>query len=124
MYNMVFGHNDLAPALFAMLGLSPQFFDRPRDAWLNEDGSEIHVYTRLGGGNREGYEETWKRIQAHPLYLRDFDDEFDVTYATAVFRAPPEYLETCRGLADGTMRSGDARWQQFFAKLEQQEKQP
>ena len=54
------------------------------------DNNEIHVYTRVGGGNRNcefGEEE----LQQHPNYLRDFDDEYDSTYATYVFSIPDEF---------------------------------
>jgi hypothetical protein len=83
---------------------------RFRDAWVEkgETGPVIAIYTRQGGGNRECYcrdipEEFAEQhfpsrcsaacneaLAAHPLYLRDADDEFDSTYATFYFRAPGE----------------------------------
>jgi hypothetical protein len=50
-YNMIFGQNQHADQLLAVLGLTRQAFYRFRDCYLT-DGGEIAVYTRGGGGNR------------------------------------------------------------------------
>lgn len=63
--------------------------------------------TRNGGGNREcdrNCDECWfefpncppeanKRLAEHPLYIRDYDDDFDETYAHFEFRVPEDMLE-------------------------------
>ena len=85
MYNALFGMNPLAGQLLSLLGLSADDVGRFRDAYVAEGGNEIHVFTRNGGGNREGY---MPDFSAHPHYVRDFDDGFDSTYATIVFRTP------------------------------------
>jgi hypothetical protein len=80
---------------------------RFRDAWVEKsaDGPVIAIYTRQGGGNRACNCEEFGRVHvpeqcyaacnealaAHPLYIRDADDEFDGTYATFYFRVPQEY---------------------------------
>lgn len=83
------------------LGLKAEDVGRFRDAYV-KDGRLV-VFTRLGGGNRECdgvftgcsgeehscYQPQIKALQNHPLYVEDYDDEFDSTYASFVFRIPP-----------------------------------
>lgn len=71
------------------------------DLTVNEDHSvDIEVFTRNGGGNRECYcedevhdddclAEINDEISESPYYVEDYDDDFDPTYATFVFRVPP-----------------------------------
>ena len=85
---------------------------RFRDIYLSGDGTKIILYTRNGARNRECWEEegcpgwgssdykdpskhdpeclvyvNWKLTQ-HPLYVKDYDDGFDPTYAYFEFRVP------------------------------------
>jgi hypothetical protein len=57
MYNLLFGENPNSKILLAMLNLSNEkgkcHIGRYRDVYLSEDGTQIIVYTRNGGGNRE-----------------------------------------------------------------------
>lgn len=73
---------------------------RLRDMWIEKqpDGPPVlAVYTRNGGGNRECYCEGagtcigchGEAATEHPAYLRDTDDEFDVTYRTYWFGFSP-----------------------------------
>lgn len=93
LYNMV---NGVKPATFFILPMlgekHPDDYPRFRDCHvqMNEQNPEIHVYTRVGGGNRnEGYAE--EVLQSHPNFIRDFDDDFDNTYATYCFSVPDEF---------------------------------
>jgi hypothetical protein len=91
LYNMLHGTNRQAPLVLALLGLSPSDVGRFRDAWFEktaDDGLRCAIYTRNGGGNRADQGGAWDRIQAHPTYLGDADDDFDCTYATAYFGLP------------------------------------
>lgn len=81
LYNALFGENSESHVLLGMIGVNKEYFDRYRDVELIEDGKKIRVFTRLGGGNREDYQETWDKIQSHKLYITDYDDDFDCTYA-------------------------------------------
>lgn len=99
LYNMLFGRNQIAPVLLAAINLDEGSVGRFRDCHLNDDGSEIHVFTRNGGGNRDDY---MPDFSAHPFYLRDWDDDFDCTYATIAFKTPPEFRDAFRQLADKT----------------------
>jgi hypothetical protein len=116
---------------------------RYRDSWAEkgEDGEPvIAIYTRQGGGNRECYCEELKRehvpgqcyaacneaLAAHPLYLRDADDDFDATYATFWFRCPAEPPEL-RGVLAGIMTepvSMSDRWQEAIDRIGSGEMRP
>lgn len=98
MYNMLFGVNPAFPILLKALNVSYHGktlniegeYDpgRFRDIFLSGEGDKILLYTRNGGGNREDYEEVIRKLQTHPLYITDYDDEFDCTYATFEFSVP------------------------------------
>lgn len=122
MYNVLFGRNPMAPVLLRMLDLTSEMTGRFRDAWVEEDGEHIVVYTRNGGGNRDCWEldgcknETDAegrtvtvhdpacmttingKLQKHPLYVSDKDDDFDCTYASFTFRVPEQYREEVKQL--------------------------
>jgi len=114
LYNALFGMNVLSPLLLKILDIDQPdgkwSSGRFRDIYLNEDGTKIILYTRNGGGNREhwdfGYSEYGEgdtcpcpgciityRLPDHPNYLRDYDDDFDSTYAYVEFSVPDEYRE-------------------------------
>lgn len=100
-YNKLFNENEDFAPLLGMLGVNKEFFDRYRDVELIENGEKIRVFTRLGGGNREGHEETWDKIQKHELYVRDYDDDFDETYAYIEFKVPDEFKDTAKKMFKG-----------------------
>lgn len=106
---------------------------RFRDAWVEVDPEGgnpiIAIYTRNGGGNREcwcddGDHEQYgpctalkgEALTAHPLYIRDVDDDFDATYATYYFRAPEEYAEMLRDVAQEHVDTSQ-RWLDLIAAL-------
>lgn len=100
MYDMAVGKNPMAAHWLHMLDIAPAAFGRLRDAWLQDDGEHgirVVVHTRNGGGNRPDYEEVFERMRAHPHYYRDYDCEYDSTYANIEFYIPPSERE---GLAD------------------------
>jgi hypothetical protein len=94
LYNVLFGENEDTPVLLGMLNVNKAYFDRFRDVYLFDNGKRIRVYTRLGGENRKNYEETWNKIKNHKNYSKDFDDDFDNTYAYIDFSIPEEYIIT------------------------------
>lgn len=120
LYSSLYGRNPLSPFLRAMLKLDTEYATgRFRDIWLGGDGKTVILFTRNGGGNRECYCESVvnpaegrpqkhesgclaaviESLQKHPQYLRDWDDQFDATYAHFEFRVPEEYLAATRLLA-------------------------
>ena len=102
LYNMINGANPATFFILPMLGEKhPEQYPRFRDCFV--DGDEIHVYTRVGGGNRDcdfGEEE----LQQHPNYLRDEDDDFDSTYATYIFSVPNEWKEDFEKIKCGKLK--------------------
>jgi hypothetical protein len=109
---------------------------RFRDAWVEkgEDSQPvIAIYTRQGGGNRECYcgEEPCSCssavsnaiLAAHPLYIRDADDEFDATYATFYFQVPEPLRERLAEVARDPVNMSE-RWQEAIARVESGELRP
>ncbi len=91
LYNILFGENPESDLLLGMIKVDRDFFDRYRDIDLIENGTKIRVFTRLGGGNREYYQETWDKIRSHELYIKDYDDDIDCTYAYIEFNIPEKF---------------------------------
>lgn len=100
-YNKLFNENEDFAPLLGMLKVNKEFFSRFRDIELTTNGTIIRVFTRLGGGNREYFQETWKKIQNHELYLKDYDDDFDDTYAYIEFKVPKEFEDTTKKMFKG-----------------------
>ena len=42
-------------------------------------------------GNRESYQTEIEELRATPGYVEDFDDDFDCTFATFVFKVPEKF---------------------------------
>ena len=116
LYNMLHGVSEQAPILLAFLDLTEAKVGRFRDAYLSEDGTKIIVYTRNGGGNRAHKMQSESeegencnctgciityQLPKHPNYIRDYDDDYDCTYAYVEFTVPAKYKETARSLATG-----------------------
>ena len=119
MYGMVLGdghEHDRGAVLLEILGIPNP--GRYRDSWVEQDPTRpgkvrIAIYTRNGGGNREHYDEDTKEgpecgctgcvatfvLPRHPLHIFNRDDEFDHTYATFYFAAPPKFEEQLAAIA-------------------------
>jgi len=109
LYNMLFGMNPLTPILLAVLDLDQKNGQwrtgRFRDIYYDKEKEKIVLYTRNGGGNREHYNDESEpgpkctctgctithHLPKHPNYLRDYDDDFDCTYAYVEFSVPERY---------------------------------
>lgn len=140
MYHMVFGtdHAQGATALLAILGFaSTSEVGRYRDAWVEKDSNGepvIAIYTRNGGGNREHYSYAEPpvsegpecdctgcvgtyRLPAHPLYIRDRDDDFDYTYATFYFKAPAEFRDALLNVASDEPVDMSEKWHEAIDAL-------
>jgi hypothetical protein len=95
-YNMLFGMNPQADLLLALLGLKKHDVERFRD--VHTDGEMIEIYSRTGGGNREGYPNLVMRKLA--MWRGSVDDEYDSTYCTDTFAIPEEWREDVKNLSD------------------------
>lgn len=112
---------------------------RFRDCWVERgaDGPVIALYTRQGGPYRDcDCEEAGKvhgpgqcyaacneALAAHPLYLRDADDDFDATYCTFYFRVPDEYRKVLAEAAVEPVNMSE-RWQAVIAAIGSGEMRP
>jgi hypothetical protein len=113
LYNMICGNNPLLHLYIRILGMD-QLPPRFRDAYVTigpaDEPAKIVLYTRTGGGNRAEYAAQNEALTKHPLYERDFDDDFDNTYAHWVFRVPPEHVNELIQL-----HTIINRWEKFFS---------
>ena len=128
MYSLVHGQNPIGPDLLLVLGLTTADVGRYRDAFVSN--GQIAVYTRNGGGNRDHWDDdrdegsscdctgciATYRLPAHPLYLRDEDDDFHCTYATFYFRVPDDWRERLSQFDIGEW-DPSARWRAVIAAI-------
>ncbi len=89
MYNMIHGVNPATFFILPMLGKHPDEYPRFRDCFATDN--HIEVLTRVGGGNREDYQESIEILRAMDGYIEDRDEEWDRTYATFVFAVPERW---------------------------------
>ena len=121
LYNTLFGVNEDMPILLGMIGLNAEYFNRFRDIDLINGGTVIRVMTRLGGGNRKNYQETWDKIRRHKLYLGDYDDGFDETYAYIEYKIPEEYIKTAKTMFKGEPISFSERFKKELEDMDKPE---
>ena len=97
-YNMMCGNNpcyQMPHAVLATVGELPDI-PRYRDTYTLVEGDGIPyivIYTRTGGGNREEYEDQNQEMGTHPLYVSDWDDDFDSTFAHFKYRVPEDWVD-------------------------------
>lgn len=136
LYNMIHGENPFASVLLAVLGLRRDGVPRYRDCYWT--GTEIAVYTRTGGGNRDYYENAagcrdnypeyfeegndppsgpWNDdLRALPTFQRDEDDDYDCTYATFYFGVPEPMAWVIPHLSAEDKEPAQ-KWQEFMDKM-------
>jgi hypothetical protein len=110
-----------------MLGKHPDEYPRFRDCFLGDEEKEITdkilVYTRVGGGNREHYEEEIEELRSMPTYVEDYDDDFDNTFANFIFDIPEEYKADYDLIMNGKLQEISeeykAKMYEVFPKLEE-----
>lgn len=131
LYNLVHGVNPVAGLLLKMLGIDlanlNERVGRFRDCYLHrgDDGQvEIHVFTRNGGGNRDDYIAVTMGLRLHPNYLRDFDDDFDCTYATYAFAVPEPYKPIVASIVEQRPDSMPKPFAERFAEFMTMEAEP
>lgn len=93
---------------------------RFRDIYFeNEEGSEpkVILYTRNGGGNREAYEYVFELLSKHPLYLTDYDDDYDSTYAYIEFKAPQSVIDFFEDVKGEKFERVGERFQREIAEM-------
>ena len=101
LYNMTHGFNPACVFIMPMLGRKQNEYPRFRDCFVTDD-SNIAIYTRVGGGNRNcGYGE--EELYKDDNFLRTYDDEFDSTYGTYEFKVPDKWKEDFDKIINGRM---------------------
>jgi len=88
--------NDKEEFLLNVLSLNRTDFGRFRGVAVIE--GKIEIYARIGGDNREDYQDVFLKLSKHPNYLYDEDNEYDNTYATIYFSIPEKYAEQVKKL--------------------------
>lgn len=144
LYNALFGVNPFSRTLLAMLGTDESQVPRYRDCFLSDDGAEIIIHTRTGGGNRDFYENEARCRDSYPEYfdrsdappsgpwnddlrsiagfIRDVDDDFDSTYADFHYAIPPAFKEQVALLSElGAISNPAQKWQSLLDGLRAQD---
>lgn len=107
MYRLMHGENPHAETLLNAVLLCRENIARYRDVFLNADGTKVLILARVGGGNREGYQDFWDDFRTScPLYQRDYDDSFDSTFAWIEVLVPAASLPITQPLATGQDPNG------------------
>ena len=118
LYNALFGVHPAAGLLLKILDIDHRAVGRFRDCFPNPEGDRIIIYTRNGGGNRNDYLNVFAELAKHPCYVRDYDDDFDSTYASSEFRVPEDQtkiVKTITHVYDCTPPA--EKWQKGLAEL-------
>ena len=122
MYEMVCDINPDAGRVLNLIGLDPTFLIkecRLRDVYLSKDKTKVVIFTRIGGGNRERYSASIKRLKNFKGYIRDYDDNFDNTYASFEYQIPSNKLiEVVAFLSSSDTTTGGEKLKQSLEKLE------
>jgi hypothetical protein len=108
LYNLINGVNLSTFFILPMLGKHPEEYPRFRDCFLKDDehpqyDNYIHVYTRVGGNNRN-CEYNEEELYKHPNFVATFDDNFDSTYATYVFSVPEKWKDDFDKIVNGKIK--------------------
>jgi hypothetical protein len=104
MYNMIMGPNPVIGYLYAMVGIHKdnyRQFGRLRDAWIDEDGMQIHVLHRNYPGGSAGAEDALEAAKSLPGYVDNTPDE-DGTYGYWTFDVDPKYEHLALVIAEET----------------------
>jgi hypothetical protein len=118
LYNAMFGTNPFASILLQVAGVMYADVPRFRDCFLSEDGNEVVIHTRTGGGNREAYAEENDAMTKVATYLRDEDDDFDSTYANFHYAVPEAFKSQIALLKElGAVTNPAERWQSLLSDL-------
>ena len=88
--------------------------------YQHEEGSDpkIVLYTRNGGGNRDYYQWVFDLLSKHPLYIQDYDDDFDCTYAYIEFKAPIEIINFFSGIKTGRIDTVSDKFKKEIQAME------
>jgi hypothetical protein len=132
LYNMIHGATPAVFFILPALGKHPEQYPRFRDCFTHDDDhpeydNTIQIYTRVGGGNREGYAAEIEEMRAMPGFIADFDDSFDSTFATFVFSIPETWKDDINLVMSGKIKETSQEYKDMliaiFPKLSEKLKQ-
>lgn len=104
LYNELMGFNPACIIVLPMLGRTADEYPRFRDCFISEDEKHIEVFTRVGGNNRGcGYGE--EELYKDENFCTTYDDEFDETYGTYVFKVPEKWKADFERIVNGDFGS-------------------
>jgi hypothetical protein len=111
---MVNGYNPACIFILPMLGREPDEYPRFRDCFIEDD--KIAVYTRVGGPNRNcGYGE--EKLFIDPNFIRSYDDDYDSTYGTYLFRVPKTWKSDFDKIIDGKLKETSDEYKQYIKEF-------
>lgn len=122
MYNTLFGANNMIKVCLELAGIEDlSRVERLRDAIVINEGDEyyIEVLTRTGGANRESYPNTY--LKGNKQYIKDFDDDYDNTYAHYVFKSDEDSHDLARYVFENQSRKSLDLRTMFENELKQME---
>lgn len=119
LYNMLMGFNPACVLIMPMLGRKQEEYPRFRDCFVTEENN-IAIYTRVGGGNRGcGFGE--EELYVDENFLETYDDDFDCTYATYVFKVPEKWKGDFDLIVNGKLQEVSKEYvnyvKEFYPKL-------
>jgi hypothetical protein len=119
---MVNGVTDATFFILPMLGKHPDEYPRFRNCFLYDEqhpeyDNHIHVYTRTGGGNREGYEAENEMMLLMPTFVTDYDDDFDSTFASWIFSVPSEWKDDFEKITSGDFVHVSAEYKEKMCQV-------
>ena len=122
MYEMICTINPDAGRVLNLIGLDPTFLIeecRLRDVYLSKDRTKVVIFTRIGGGNRSYHTSAITKLRNFKGYIRDYDDDFDNTYASFEYQIPSNKLiEVVAFLSSSDTTTGGEKIKQSLEKLE------
>ena len=119
LYNMITGATGATFFVLPVLGKHPEEYPRFRDCFLGDEehpeyNGKIQIYTRVGGGNRDDYEEEIAALRKMPGFIADFDDSFDSTFASFVFDIPEKWQADIALYLLGKVAETSAEYQELI----------
>ena len=91
---------------------------REHDAFVSCTFSpdEHHFLINVGGGNR-GCDFGEEKLYKHPEYVTTFDDSFDSTYGTYVFKVPKKWKADFKKITSGKIKEISPEYQKQIHKI-------
>lgn len=136
MYNLLNGVQLSTFFILPMLGKHPDEYPRFRDCFVGKmihdfndvdylkipklkhgDENLISIYTRVGGNNRAHYQDEITKLKEMEGYVEDFDDKFDETYATFVFKVPDKFLKDFNLVKEGDLLNTSKEYKEIVEKV-------